>query len=298
MAQPQVGPQVSVDNLINISDFGGLADQGMSLDTTVPFNAALQFAKQNKLRAIYFGRGSYTFTTRPQQIDFPITIVGDGKDRTALCRGYVEDAESNGLLTFLAGAAGSSVRDLGILASNGSAHGSAISLIADATNAPDYCLFSNLYLSAHSGATWDVTVYLNGDARQGNPIGVRDIDFQNCSVFGAASAAILLEGAQAFNFIGGGIFQAGGVKGTSGKLSISPGYDGDPTVALPCNYVNILTTFVDGILMQGSQHGHFSAYFSSPITTSSNSVDNIVIGHVDGGVQPYWQQSKYIDPES
>jgi len=83
---------------------------------------------------------------------------------------------------------------------------------------------------------------------------VRDIDFKNCSVFGAANAAILLEGAQAFNFIGGGIFQAGGVKNTSGKISISPGYNGDPTVALPSNYVNVMTTFVDGVLMQGSQH--------------------------------------------
>ena len=63
------------------------------------------------------------------------------------------------------------------------------------------------------------------------------------------------------------------------------------------NHMNINTTFVNGIRMQASQHGHFSAYFSAKITTSKFSFDNIVIGHVEGGVQPGWVNSKWIDPE-
>jgi hypothetical protein len=62
--------------------------------------------------------------------------------------------------------------------------------------------------------------------------------------------------------------------------------------------VNIDTTFVDGVLMQASIDSHYSAFFSAPITTSSFSVDNIVIGHVEGGVEPFWQKSEYIDPEN
>ncbi len=67
---------------------------------------------------------------------------------------------------------------------------------------------------------------------------------------------------------------------------------------LPSYYVNINSTFVDGVLMQASCNGHFSAYFTAQITTSGFSSDNIVIGHVEGGVQKWWYQSKYIDPEN
>jgi hypothetical protein len=91
---------------------------------------------------------------------------------------------------------------------------------------------------------------------------------------------MLLEGAQGFNLIGGGVFQAGGVPGTSGEIRISPSYNG--TSGMLSNHMNINTTFVNGIRMQASQHGHFSAY---------------LIGHVEGGVQPGWVNSKWIDPE-
>jgi hypothetical protein len=144
-------------------------------------------------------------------------------------------------------------------------------------------LFSNLYLTADPGGNWDFTVYVDGRAKSSDPIGVRDVDFQNCSVFGAADGAMLLEGAQGFNLIGGGVFQAGGVPGTSGEIRISPSYNG--TSGMLSNYMNINTTFVNEIRMQASQHGHFSAYFSAKITTSKFSFDNIVIGHVEGGVQ-------------
>jgi hypothetical protein len=287
---------VSADNLINIKDFGAIPNQGSALDIAPLFNCALDFARIHELRAIYFGHGSYTFNTRPQAIDFPITIMGDGKGRTHLYRNYNGSSADEGLLTFLPGSDSSSVRDLGIVAASSSSHGSAISLVASEASAPSWFLCVNLYLSAEQGGNWDVTVNMNGKAKQTEPVGVRDVDFQNCSVFGAVEGAILLEGVVAFNFIGGGVFQAGGVPGTSGKIMISPSYNG--TSGLQSYYVNINTTYVDGILMQASLHGHYSAYFTSPITTSSFSIDNIVIGHVAGGVQPFWQKSKYIDPEN
>lgn len=298
-------PPVSANNLINMKDFGAVPDQGSALDIAPPLNCALTFARNHKLRAIYFGYGTYTFNTAPQAIDFPITIVGDGKGRTYLSRNYRASVRSEGLLTFVASSrapsgprssSGSSVSNLGIVAAKSSLHGSAISLIADPSTAMGFFLFANLYLSAEPGGNWDVTVNVDGSARTQDPIGVRDVDFQNCSVFGAADWALLLEGVVAFNFIGGGIFQAGGVPGASGKILISPSYDG--TRGLRSYYVNINTSFVNGILMQASLHGHFVGYFSAPITTSSFSIDNIVIGHVEGGVQSFWQKSKYIDPEN
>jgi hypothetical protein len=294
---------MSADNLISMKDLGAIPNQGTALDIAPLFNCALTFAKSQRVRAIYFGWGDYTFLTPPQTINFPITIAGDGKGRTQLIRGYTASSRSEGLLTFVAGSSSSSVRDLGIVAASGTFHGSAISLISSAQAAPspfanmspDFSFFTNLYLSAVTGGNWDVTVYANGTARTSEPIGLRDVDFQNCSVFGAAEGALWLEGVVAFNFFGGGIFQAGGFPGTSGKILISPSYNG---TGFPSYYVNVNTTFVDGILMQASEDGHFSALFTAPITTSSFSVDNIVIGHVDGGVQPFWQKSKYIDPEN
>ncbi len=290
-------PPVSADNTLNIKDFGAVPDQGSALNVAPLLNCALEFAKAHNLRAIYFGHGTYTFNTPPQNIDFQITIGGDGKGRTILSRNYNASGPSEGLLTFLAGSSSSSVRDLGILAAKSSSHGSAISLLANESTAPDWSFFSNLYLSAEPGGKWDDTVFVDGRLRNNNSIGVRDLDFQNCSVFGAADGAMRLEGVEAFNFIGGGVFQAGGFLNTSGKILISPSFENLPG-EFPSNYVNINTTFVDGILMQASQHGHFSAYFTAPITTSSFSVDNMVIGHITGGVEPFWQQSKYIDPEN
>jgi len=319
--EPQVGPlglprpplgvltacptsiSVSLDNLISMKEFGALPDL-TSVDVTPSFNCALQYAKANGLRAIYFPRGSYFFNTPPQSIDFPITIIGDGKGITGLIRNYAASSASNGLLTFLSGSSNSSVRDLGIVADKGTSHGSAISIVASENTALGYFLFSNLYLSAWSGGNWDDTVHIDGTARTtstvgSEPIGVRDLDFQNCSVFGAARGAMWLDGVVGFNFIGGGIIQAGGVDGTSGKVYISPSFNG--TSGLPSYYININTTYVAGILMQASVHGHFSAYFPFPITTTSYDIDNIVIGHVESGgvgpgVQPNWLQSKYIDP--
>jgi hypothetical protein len=294
---------ISADNLITMKEFGAIPNQGNALDIAPIFNCALGFAKSHSLRAIYFDEGTYSFYTRPNPIDFPITVVGNGKGRTVLSRDYNGSGPGDGLLTFIAGANGSSVKDLSVVAGVATSHGSAISLIASSSApagvlpSPDYSLFSDLYLSAVPGGNWDDTVFVDGRARNTSPMGVRDLDFQNCSVFGAAEGAMRLEGVVGFNFVGGGVFQAGGVSGTSGKILISPSYEGGAS-EFTSYYVNINTTFVDGILMQASQHGHFSAYFSSPITTSSYSVDNIVIGHVVGGVQLYWQQSKYIDPEN
>lgn len=118
---------VSADNLISMKDFGAVPNQGTALDIAPLFNCALTFAKNQRLRAIYFGWGDYTFLTPPQAIDFPITIVGDGRGRTQLFRDYTASSPSEGLLTFVAGSSSSSVRDLGIVAASGSSHGSAIS---------------------------------------------------------------------------------------------------------------------------------------------------------------------------
>jgi len=305
-----------------MKDFGALPNQNAGLDITPCFTCALQFAKSHTLRAIYFSAGTYYFNTPPQSIDFQITIMGDGKGRTAFFRNYNASSPSEGLLTFVAGSSSSSVRDLGIVANNSTSGGSAISLIASSNTAasspsPDFSLFSNLYLDVQPGeppANWDTTVYIDGTARQAKkvngvytePIGVRDVDFQNCSVFGAAKAALWLDGVVAFNFLGGTVTTG---RGGSGKIAISPTYhatSGSGDSGLPSYYVNINTTFVDGIQMQASNDGHFSALFTAPITTSPFSFDNIVIGHVVGGVvggvpgsgPPLWQKSKYIDPEA
>jgi hypothetical protein len=92
--------------------------------------------------------------------------MGDGKGRTVLIRNYNASNADEGFLTFLAGSNSSSVRDLGIVAAKSSLHGSAISLIASAANAPDFSLFVNLWLSADPGGSWDVTVNVDGKLRK------------------------------------------------------------------------------------------------------------------------------------
>jgi hypothetical protein len=316
-------PTLTEDGLVSMGNFGAVP-YTPTLDTTPLFNCALQFAHSHNLRAIYFPKGDYYFNTPPQSIDFQITIMGDGKGRTGLHRSYEASSPREGLFTFVGLSGSSSVRDLGIVADTSAGnglgsrtfHGSAISLIAfpdckpnqpnqPPCGSPDFSLFSNLYLSAENDSSWDVTVYIDGTARTGvatpggppciTPCGVRDIDFQNCNVFGGATGAMWLDGVVAFNFIGGGIFQAGG---TSGIVLISPSYNG--TAGLQSYYVNIATSHVSGILMQASEFGQFSGYSDSPITTSKFSSGNIVIGHVHGGVSAgvdgMWVNSTYIDP--
>jgi hypothetical protein len=217
-------PPVSADNLINMRDFGAVPEQGSALDVAPLLDCALNFAKSHKLRSIYFPYGTYTFNTPPQQIDFPITIAGDGKSRTYLARNYNASSPGQGLLTFVGmspgspfvmGSASSSVKDLAIVAAVSTSHGSAISLIGGPNSAPDFSIFSNLYLGAlenpsnpTAGGNWDNTVYIDGRARIEAPIigvtpiiGVRDVEFQNCAVFGAANGAMLLEGVVGFNFM-------------------------------------------------------------------------------------------------
>ena len=293
---------VTADHMVNFKDFGGVPNQ-FGVDMTPFFNCALNYVKANQLRAIYIGYGWYWFQTQPQSIDFPVTIYGDGKGRTYLIRYYTATSASQGPLTFLAGANSASVRDLAVVAGQGSVHGAAISLVANATNSPSFMFFSDLYLSADPTGNWDYTVYINGVLKNQDPIGVRDLDFHNCSVFGAANGAMLLDGVVGFNFIGGGTFPAGGVLGTQGLVVVSPSVDGSLNAngqpnGLPSYYLNFNTGPMGGLVLNAALHSHFSAYFQEPVTASSFSVDNIIIGHAGMGAALSWKQSKYIDPEN
>lgn len=281
--------QESLQTTIYIEDFGGKADPSGSVDNTPPFNQALIYASKNNVKTLQFGGGDYYFKTPPETITAPIEICGYGKGRTLLYRLYNASSADEALLSFRPGAGSSIVRDLGIVAYSGYRGGSAISLIASSTRSPDFCSFQNILLTSAAASndyTWDSTVYIDGSLR--SPVGgVRDTDFIGCSVFGGKNSAMNLTGTVAFNFFGGGIFQAGGL---SGAVVIN----GSPTVN---SYYTMLNTgYVGGIAMEYCQTCILSAgLFAGNITNTNTAQNIIVIGKVTGVVQSYWTNSRHID---
>ncbi len=77
-------PPVSADNSINMKDFAAVPRPEVHPDVVPLLNCALTFPETHGLRAIYLVAGPTPSTPLPQNINFPITILGDGKGRTYL----------------------------------------------------------------------------------------------------------------------------------------------------------------------------------------------------------------------
>lgn len=198
---------------VSIKDFGGVAD-GLT-DTTAAFNAALAECAASGKRTVYFPSGVYKFSSKPNDITYGVTLVGDGITSTTLVRGYSAASTQEGFLVWTGqNGNGGGCRDMSVQAGQSTALGTAIKLIAASGYSPDGSNFKNLWLTVQGApaGTWSYTVYIDGMARS-SPQGVRDVHFSNVHVFGAGTRAFYSANVVGLTFEGGGVYQAGGTDG-------------------------------------------------------------------------------------
>ena len=277
--------QTKLRETVSVKDFG--FDGTGGTDNTVKFNNMLSSLSGLSSVVIRFPAGQYHFATKPNNISSSISIVGDGIANTRLFRDFTVSSASQGLFNFVAGANGSSVSQMSI-ESNGvpSLSGCLISLIANSSGAPDFCRFSNLYLTSNN--TDNYKIYIDGSLRTSSPTGVRDTFISNCSIFGGSIAGVYAKSVVALHMTSCDTFPAGG---TSGKIVITG------TSSNKSNYVNIDGASIDGAALDNLNFGNLnSAVFSANITNASSADTVIVQGSLASGVtvQQFWVNSIFL----
>ena len=161
-----------------------------------------------------------------------------------------------------------------------------ISLIASASDAPDFCRFSDLYLTSNSTDAYKI--FIDGSLRTGSPSGVRDTFISNCSIFGGGNGGVYAKSVVVFHMTSCDTFPAGG---TSGKITIT-GVAGNKS-----NYANVDGSFIDGLALDQLNFGNFNAaVFGSNITNASTGDTIIVQGALAAGVtvQQFWLNSIFL----
>jgi hypothetical protein len=270
---------------ITLQDFGGASDG--STDNTPALNAALAAIAAGTVptRTIFLPRGAYYFNSRPNDITTSVQLVGENKGATVLYRNFNGATNADGLFNFRAGGGSSRVENLGIIGASGTTGGCLISLVASSTSAPDFSHFQTLYLTS-AGNTHAYTVYMDGTARTGAPIGVRDTFWADCSIFGGTLGSIYHAGCVATHFSECDTFPAGGVSGkmvctgTSSVYSYYLRYDGGTLYGIDFDYV--VYASIDVAVMAGE------------ITNTANTLGVLVTaGSSTSTVQDNWVSSAW-----
>lgn len=265
--------------------FGGVPDDS-SFDNALAFNAALSAG----VTALYIPPGTWYFQTRPNEITCPLAIVGHGMSSTYLVRGYMPRSDNEGLLSIRTN--GCRISQLGIGSGRNTAGASAIAIISDNTSIAGYTTIEDVYVSTSfpaPGGTWSYAVNIDGSGRTDDPVGARDVEIRNCSLFASTIAACRVSGGVAISIRGG--FYPGG--GSTGRVLITG------SASVPSYYVALDATFLGGVSLDNCRYVNVrAAIIAGDITNSDTAENAMVSGACTGAAQKYWLNSMYVDPSA
>jgi hypothetical protein len=267
---------------ISFLQCGAKSDGGVT-DCTPFLNAYLD----STVSRLDVPAGAFYFKTQPDDIARKVHISGSGPSTSLFYRDYNGSTNHDGLLNFRNGANGSLTEGLGILSVSGRSGGNLISLVAVLAGAPDFCHFKKLYLSTTGTSTHSYAVWIDGTARTGAPIGVRDTFFEGCSIFGGAFGAVYCSGAIAPHFTACDTFPAGGA---SGRLVLTG------TVGVPTYYAHITAGTVAGMSLDNTIYATvIASAYTDAITNSSSAQYVTLIGSYFASTpQQFWTNSTVI----
>jgi len=271
---------------VNLTTYGGIPNES-SYDNTPALNAALS----ERPCGIYLPQGKWYFHTKPNDLTYPVQVVGDGFGCTYLIRSYAPQTDFEGLLTIRS--LNCRISRLGIGAARSTAGASAIAVISDDATISGFTVLEDIYISTDfptPGGTWSYAVNIDGSARSSSPVGARDIDLRNCSLFASTNAACRISGGVAISLLGGGLYPAAG---TTGRLHVTG------SSAVPSQYVSVDTTYMGGLSLDNCRYVNIRAAIIAGDITNANSASNtVVIGTCTGAQQNYWTKSQLIDPSA
>jgi hypothetical protein len=187
-------------------------------DDTNAFVSAISAFSTVKLLSKSYRISSNISITRP------VNIIGQGISETVVERNYSPSNDSDGVFNFTGGASECTLSGMTIRSISGQSGGCLISIIATPIQTPtgqqassgiglfrfEYVDFTTRDWVEGDPPRHKYTIYMDGTSNVWAPIGIRGVDFSACSVFGGATATMLIKGVLKFSFVGGGVYPAGG----------------------------------------------------------------------------------------
>jgi hypothetical protein len=246
------------ETCVNIEDYGGSGNG--TTDNTPALTSAIAALKGNKKRCIHFGVGRYSFNTPPPAIDVGIILDGENRPETMLIRNYngstyptfIEfeggwvDPSVSGTVY---GGSGGGIRNMQLMAANGTSGGIAIWLLArpcsTAVPTTSMVTLENIEVLGEGSTrgSWNYSLYVDGSqATYIYPVplgctlyGIRDIFVHNSQFMDATIMNITVNRGVAVYFDDLGVY-AGGTGRNADLQILTP--TNDPTSKSAEIYVN------------------------------------------------------------
>lgn len=279
--------QSKLRDVVNAADFGVEADTGT--DQTAELQAAVT-AAYNKTLVLPPGTIDISTAGGITQSGI-IHWKGDSKSGSILRRSFSPSGDSVGAINLGSASSGTVFEDLQIKSKTGTTGGCLVSSVAVLGAGSDFVTFKNCVLTFEAVNTYKYALYLDGSARTGAPIGIRDWALTDVDIFGGTSGAIFAKGVQNFTWKGGGAFPA---SSTSAKVVIT----GDATVGSSAVSINI--SYLDALDLDRLQSLNVqAAYLGAGIVNTSNVVGySVILGQHDGAIQTNWSTGTFISEGS
>lgn len=200
--------KTALGHIINVKDYGAVGD-GVTDDATA-FQAAITAAASGSL---YIPEGTYIINSA-LTVSSAVRFIGDGIFNTSIRRNFSPVADSEGAFNVGELADGTSFDDLGVYSVAGTSGGCLISVISTAAATPTGFAMNRVWLSTTDTDTHKYGLYLDGSAKTGAPLGLRDVSLLDVWSFGATGGSAFIKSVVNFSWKGGGTFTAGGTAGT------------------------------------------------------------------------------------
>lgn len=258
-------------HVLSILTFG--ASPNGDTDTTTALNAAYAYCAANNVGTILFPRGTYLFSTQPDNTPQLLKLQGEGITLTSIIRSFTPP-DTTALFQSIGGW-GLQVEGMAIFASSATTSGTGIAVLSD--TAIDSQISINNVAVISSGGTWDYAIIIDGDDSAYISYGsIREV-----TLYGSTTAEILLNNVSEF-----GIDISAPALGGTGNIIVSG------NVTFPSNNLsgNIITASSLSL-----DFAEFCTFNCSNIDTVTNTVNtnNITIY---GNVPTH--QSNWIDSQS
>jgi len=146
---------------LRLEDYGG----GVGVaDNTPALNAAVADMTAQQIRVIKLDTGIYNFTTRPAAISKEAIIIGEGMSNTVLARSYSEGGGNDvGFLNWDGSVSnGGGLRDLMVLARNGTTGGTLVKFSTGAADPAGYHKLENVVMTYEGTGAYHRCLLVDG----------------------------------------------------------------------------------------------------------------------------------------
>lgn len=280
----------------DIRAYGGVGD-GVT-DCLAAFNAAIAATNSNSGGVIYFPRGQWRMSAKPNSIGVGTWIEGEGAGSTPgfgtyIIADYNEVTATNGFLTWdgsfvAAGGTGGGLRNCTVYKAANRTGGTGVKLTgADDNHRAGWWRADHVLISGAQPATagtWSHCLRVDGQNNStAGTQGIRDLVFIDlwCCNATVTDQAVVLNNAAKCDWYGGEVFQAGG---STAGITITGTGGVSPSALNSTEVILSLTLSGNVVLDQCNNVIILPDHATGNLTITSNAANSIFWGRVEGTV--------------